>query len=138
MPLVFFYDESHPDNHGGMTNAPMLFTLGYFLNHVKARIDGWRTKAVVPHLGLGDGKSTSKTADEKAQDHHLVLKAVFADLEDIMKRGGLWTTFRGKNTAVRKYPVGTLLQQNKSCTRVTGRSDSRKEISFRFHKRCHM
>lgn len=128
MPLVFFYDESHPDHHGGMTNAPMLFTLGYFRNNVKARIDGWRTKAVVPHLGLGDGKSTSKTADEKAQDHHLVLKAVFADLEDIMKKGGLWTTFRGKKVLIKfwiQLIIGDTKGHNELCGHYTKSSSCR-------------
>ena len=139
MPLVFFYDESHPDNHGGMTNAPMLFTLGYFLNYVKARIDGWRTKAVVPHLGLGDGKSTSKTADEKAQDHHLVLKAVFADLEDIMKRGGLWTTFRGKKVLIKfwiQLIIGDTKGHNELCGHYTKSSSCRNPMRRCQCKKC--
>jgi hypothetical protein len=77
---------------------------------------------------MGAGKSTSKTADQKAQDHHLVLKALFADFEDIMKRGGLWTMFRGKKVLIKFWIhliIGDTKGHNELCAHYTKSSNAR-------------
>ena len=118
VPLIFFYDESHLDRNGVLTNAPMFFSIGWFNHYCRARLDFWRILALVPHLGLGSGKSSSKDAMDKAKDHHAVLREVYEELEWVSKKGGLWVTYNGQQRLLKfwiHFIIGDTKGHNQLC-----------------------
>ena len=118
VPLILFYNESHLDRNGVLTNAPMFATAGWFNHWARARIRFWRILGIVPHLGLGHGKSTSKSADQKSKDHHHVLRELFRELIAICEAGGIRTYFRGKRVILKfwiHFIIGDTKGHNQLC-----------------------
>lgn len=104
IPLVFFYDKANLDRFGALACSPLIFSFGFFKNCARARRMFWRILALVPNLGVGKGKSNKKTANEKSNEHHKVLKKAFEEFIAIVNAGGFKTVFRGR-TVVLKFWV---------------------------------
>lgn len=118
VPLILFYDESHLDRTGALTNAPMFMTVGWFNHKCRARIEFWRVIGLVPHLGLGKGKSSSSSAEEKSIDHHALLEELFRELREICSQGGIRTTFRGRRVLLKfwiQFVIGDTKGHNDLC-----------------------
>lgn len=131
VPLVLFYDEANADFWGGLKSAPVMMTLGFFNNPCKARIEFWRVLAIVPNLSLGKGKSDTTDPEIKAQEHHLVLRSVFEELERISNEGGIKTTINGKNVVL-KFWIHSIIGDTKGHNEMCGHNNSsRSDVATR-------
>ena len=126
IPLVFFYDKANLDFNGGLASSPLLFTLGFLKSSARARILFWRLLAIIPNMSIGKGRSNTKSADEKASDHHKVLRVAFSELERICNQGGFKTTFRGKEVVLKfwiHFVVGDTEGHNDLCGHFNAHSN---------------
>ena len=92
--------------------------LDWFNHWARARIRFWRILGIVPHLGLGHGKSTSEDAEQKSKDHHHVLRELFRELIAICEAGGIRTYFRGKRVILKfwiHFIIGDTKGHNQLC-----------------------
>lgn len=116
---------------GGLKSAPVMMTLGFFNNPCKARIEFWRVLAIVPNLSLGKGKSDTTDPEIKAQEHHLVLRSVFEELERISNEGGIKTTINGKNVVL-KFWIHSIIGDTKGHNEMCGHNNSsRSDVATR-------
>ena len=102
VPLVFFYDKANLDRNGGLALSPLIFTFGFFKSKRRRRSKFWRPLAYVPNLDIGQGRSSSKNAFVKQQEHHQVLAVVFDELQKVSQDGGVKTKI-GNRTVVLKF-----------------------------------
>ncbi len=119
VPLIFFYDEAHLDRNGFLTNAPMFGTCGWFKHSCREQMSFWRIFGIVPHLGLGSGKSSSKSLEEKSIDHHAVLRFLFGKLEEICNRGGLRVKYKGEKVLL-KFWIHFIIRDTKGHNQLCG------------------
>ena len=121
IPLILFYDEANVDFFGGLKSAPIMFSLGLFKNACRARLRFWRTLAVVPNLSAGKGKSDTTSAEDKARDHHLILREAMSELERICNQGGIRTRVNGRKGTLKfwiHFVIGDTKGHNDLCGSV--------------------
>ena len=107
VPVIIGYDKANLSRQGDLAVAPLIFTFGFFKSRWRHKSSFWRIFGYVPNLSVGVDKSLS--ADEKAVEHHLCLREILKDFEEICAKGGFKTTIRGKTVVLKffiQYIVG--------------------------------
>jgi len=118
VPLILFYDEANVDFFGGLKSAPIMFSLGLFKNSCRARLLFWRILAIVPNLSAGKGKSDTTSPDDKAKDHHYILREALSELERICNHGGIRTEVNGRKVTLKfwiQFVIGDTKGHNELC-----------------------
>ena len=118
VPLILFYDEANVDFFAGLKSAPIMFSLGLFKNSCRARLLFWRVLAIVPNLSAGKGKSDTTTPDDKAKDHHHILREALSELERISHHGGIRTEVNGRKVTLKlwiQFVIGDTKGHNELC-----------------------
>ena len=123
IPLVLFYDEANVDFFGGLKSAPVMMSLGFFSNFCRARLAFWRVLAIVPNLSLGKGKSNTASPEQKAKEHHQILRSIFKELERITSSGGIKTTVNGKNVVL-KFWIHSIIGDTKGHNELCAHNNS--------------
>ena len=106
VPIIIGYDKANVSWQGGLVLVPVIFTYGGISHHYRHQTSSWRCLGCVPNLSVGVSKR--KLADEKQVEHHLCLREIFCDFEDLCKEGGFITTIRGKILFL-SFSFGTLV-----------------------------
>jgi len=113
IPIISGYDKANLSRQGDLALAPVIFTYGGISHHYRHQTSSWRCLGYVPNLSVGVSKR--KSADEKQVEHHLCLREIFRDFEDLCKVGGFRTTIRGKKVVLKffiQYIVGDTAGHN--------------------------
>jgi hypothetical protein len=126
IPLIFFYDEAQLDYYGGIAASPLVFTVAFFTHSARARIQFWRVLSIIPNLKVGRGKSTTMTADEKAEEHQRALKIAFEELQGIFNNGGIKTKIQGRDVVLKiwiQFIIGDTKGHNEQCGQTNTQKD---------------
>ena len=59
--------------------------------------------AYIPNLEIGQGRSNTKSANEKQREHHKVLTEAFRELQAVCNAGGFKTILAGKTVVLKFY-----------------------------------
>ena len=78
----------------------------------------WRILALVPNLKIGKGRDKAKSAVDKTNEHHEVLREAFRELQEIMNKGGFKTVINGKEVVLKfwiHFIIGDTSGHNDLC-----------------------
>ena len=86
IPIIFFTDKTHTDNHGRLCLEPVQFTLGIFNKKTRDQSRAWRT------LGYATESiyKVKITSTEKQQDYHNILKIILNSFIDYQNNHRVW------------------------------------------------
>ena len=124
VPIIIGYDKANLSRQGDLALAPLIFTFGFFKSRWRHKSKYWRNLGYMPNLAVGVNKCAS--ADEKAIDHHLCLREILKEMEDVCSRGGFKTRIKGE-TVVLNFLCSLLLGMRKVTTisvHTTGRTSA--------------
>ena len=113
--LQFFIDKSHGDHMGALATTPVSFTIWPFNNGMRRKNEAWRQLAYIPNLEVGQGtnkgydpqRAKDKAAGKKVEpkyksklnklkNQHILYRAAFETLRDVVDQGGIRTVIDGK------------------------------------------
>ena len=87
IPLTFLYNKENLERNSGLVLAPLISTFRFFNNKVCRKSSFWRILAYIPNLDIGNGKSITKSADEKQREHHQLLTKALQEMQEVCDKG---------------------------------------------------
>ena len=97
IPIIFFTDKTHTDNHGRLCLQPLQLILGIFKREIRSNPKAWRTIGYITDT-ITTGKITTQ---QKLQDYHTVVSFILQSYKDCQIKPVKWI-FRHEDT-VKQY-----------------------------------
>lgn len=127
LPIIFFIDKTHIDEHGRLCQEPVCITLGIFNLATRRKPRAWRPIGYIPNQSA---HPTAPTPRGKLSDYHVVLRHILKGFSELTRKSGFFWSFeyRGKRIDCVFFPfllfvVGDTEGHDKLCGRYNCRSD---------------
>lgn len=136
IPIIFFTDKTHTDNHGRLCLEPVQFTLGIFNRKIRNQSRAWRTLGYATESIYVHDKKKIPTS-KKQQDYHNILKIIFESYIDYQKNPRIWD-FKCSDGVVRQkkmivpvlFIIGDTEGHDKLCGRICNRNKIKRPCRY--------